>query len=132
MTTVVRQRPPVYGAIVRAIGKPPATVVYAYGDVIYAPGLPAGDTLPAELLVHEGVHQRQQRDAGGPDAWWSRYLTDPRFRFEQELEAYRAQVAFHTGRQARRACVRRVSRDLASYYGLPISSTEARHLLAVA
>lgn len=71
------------------------TTVFTYGDVIYTPGLKEGEELPANLLVHEQVHMRQQLDfSGGPKAWWEKYLKDINFRAGQEVEAYNAQYHF--------------------------------------
>jgi len=45
-----------------------------------------------DLLVHEEVHVKQHTEyEGGPAAWWERYLQDPEFRINQEVEAYRRQ-----------------------------------------
>ena len=65
-------------------------IVYTYGDAVYTNNTP----LPKHLQVHEGVHMIQQEKIGGPDIWWKKYGEDPTFRFEQELEAYRAQYQY--------------------------------------
>lgn len=120
-------KPPNYEAIVAAIGRPPETAVYAWGGTIYVPYEP----LPHELYAHELVHFRQQEELGGPEAWWERYLADPAFRLEQEIEAYRAQIASHPNRAARRACLRDVAADLAGpMYGRILSKDRALQLLA--
>lgn len=63
----------------------------AYGDTIHSARLP----LPADIEVHERVHLRQQGyTQAGAAAWWKQYLADPKFRYEQELEAYGAQYQF--------------------------------------
>ena len=43
-------------------------------------------------MIHEQVHEKQQGD--DPKAWWDRYLTDRKFRLEQELQAYTHQYYF--------------------------------------
>ena len=63
--------------------------VFCYGDTIYNP---SGKDLLEDLIVHEEVHSRQQGEY--PDVWWYRYLTEPQFRLEQEIEAYGEQYAF--------------------------------------
>jgi hypothetical protein len=124
---VVVGTPPNYEAIVRAFGPLRPTVVFAYGDAIYSP---SGSNLSPDLIEHEKVHLRQQADVGGAEVWWERYITDPQFRLDQEVEAYRAQVAWHTDRASRRRCLRRVARDLASpMYGRIVTSAQARQLL---
>lgn len=68
--------------------------IFCYGDVIYTPNLEPGQGIAPHLVVHESVHMRQQKEAGGPEAWWERYLADVEFRLVQEVEAYRAQYHF--------------------------------------
>lgn len=65
--------------------------LFAYGDTIYFPN---GGDLPAALRAHEECHRDQQ----GKDvkAWWERYLIDSKWRFEQELEAHRVELATWT------------------------------------
>lgn len=65
-----------------------AGIAIAYGDTVYA----KYDLLP-DVAVHEAVHLEQQQELG-PEAWWKQYLTDPEFRFEQEVSAYREQMRF--------------------------------------
>jgi hypothetical protein len=124
---VVARRPPNFAAIERAFGPLPPNTVFAYGDTIYSP---SSDELPPDLVEHEKVHLRQQAAVGGPDEWWRRYIEEPAFRLEQELEAYRAQVATFADRARRRECARRVARDLAGpIYGRLITKGEAFRLL---
>lgn len=58
-------------------------VVFTVGDTVYTK-----NPLPYYLKVHEAVHIKQQE--GVPD-WWDVYFENPEFRYQQELEAYRAQ-----------------------------------------
>lgn len=67
-------------------GKP---VVFTYGDILYNP---TDGHVPWHLEIHERIHTRQQGD--NPEAWWDRYLVDPAFRVDQEVEAYGAQYWF--------------------------------------
>lgn len=71
-------------------------VLFAYGDTIYNP---SGVGIPTPLRLHEEVHGQRQR-ATGADAWWDAYLTDPAFRFTEELKAhvaeYNARVSLST------------------------------------
>jgi hypothetical protein len=131
MTRVVNVRPPNYARIVETFGPLPPSVVFAYGDTIYAPG--ASGPLPPDLVVHEETHFRQQAEVGGPATWWERYLADPEFRLLQEVEAYRAQIACHPDRPSRRRCKARVAKDLVRLYALRGLTTEqARRLLQAA
>ncbi len=95
--TIVHESPPMLDRI-REAGMNPdlATTVFTYGYLLYNPG---ENRLSADLMAHELTHAKQQTEyAGGPDAWWDRYLTDIDFRIEQELEAYRAQFQFFVSR----------------------------------
>jgi hypothetical protein len=65
----------------------PYGVCFTYGDLVYADT----DKLPKDVEIHENVHKRQQQK---PHEWWERYNKDPKFRYEQELEAYRAQYHY--------------------------------------
>lgn len=65
----------------------PFGVCFTYGDLIYADT----DKLPKDVEIHENVHKRQQQK---PHEWWERYNVDLKFRYEQELEAYRAQYKY--------------------------------------
>jgi len=86
---ILKERPPIYDAICRSIGKPPDTAIFAYGDTIYNP---SGAELSPDIIHHEKVHEKQQ--AGDPVDWWRKYLRDEDFRLDQELEAYAAQYKF--------------------------------------
>jgi len=107
------------------------TVVFTYGDTIYNP---IGRQLSADVIAHESVHIEQQMNfEGGPDKWWERYLCYSDFRLEQEIEAYRAQVAFaRRGYSTKDAkliaahCVRALSSDL---YGKLVTEEQAKKLL---
>ena len=66
-----------------------AGVVFTYSDTVHV----ASGTLTSDLAEHESTHIRQQTTyPGGPDAWWEEYFTNPKFRLEQEAEAYKAQL----------------------------------------
>lgn len=86
---ILNERPPVYDEICSVIGTPPETAIYAYGDTIYNP---SGATIPEDVIAHEEIHELQQ--GGDPVDWWKKYLADPEFRLDQELEAYRHQYKF--------------------------------------
>lgn len=120
--------PPNIDAIAKVFGRNNLQhAVFTYGNTVYSP---SGTKLPPHLVEHEHTHVEQQTD---PEAWWSRYLADPQFRLEQELEAYRAQYKFivnNLNRAERRRLVKKISKDLASpLYGNIISSREAEELI---
>ena len=121
---VVEGLPPNYDAIVAKFGPLPAGVCFAWGDCIYTENYKNVDE---HLVVHEMVHRRQQEAVGGPEAWWARYLEDDRFRLDQEIEAYRAQIASYPTRDQRRHARKEIAKQLASsMYGYVISEPAAR------
>lgn len=129
MTRIVDGHPPNYEEI-KARFNPALGTVYAYGNTIYAPGV-AG-LISADLVVHEEVHFEQQARVGGPDAWWRLYIDDPRFRLEQEVEAYRAQYASLATlpRPERRERLAHYCKSLASrMYGGLVTKDQARRLI---
>lgn len=62
------------------------------GDEIYYEGV-----IPKDLLEHELIHVRQQTEDMPKSKWWDEYLSNPEFRYKQELEAYRRQLEFLGG-----------------------------------
>lgn len=82
------RRPAIYKEIVKAFPEvKKRDIIITYGNKVYS-----NQPLPDHLIAHETVHCEQQGwndDAAAK--WWDKYLTDPRFRYEQELAAYRAQ-----------------------------------------
>ena len=129
MTRIVQAFPPNIDEI-RARFNPPPGTVFAYGDTIYSP---ARVDLPADLVAHEKVHFTQQAAAGGPEAWWRRYIDDPEFRLDQELEAYRVQYGTLADlpRPERRRRLAAICGQLASsMYGSIVTKEQARRLIA--
>lgn len=90
------EEPPIWASVKTAFDFNEKTTIFTFGDTIYNP---AGLNVTEDLQVHEGVHEKQQAAMNvmgklGPARWWKKYIKDPEFRFEQELEAYRAQYKF--------------------------------------
>jgi hypothetical protein len=103
-------------------------IIFCYGQKIYNP---SKVELTRPILVHEGVHAERQTD---PEAWWGRYLTDPEFRFNEELPAHIAEAkAFgedNPDRWKRRAYISLVAKKLSSpVYGNVVSFEKARAIL---
>lgn len=124
---IVYGYPPIYMDIVRAIGRPAPSAIFTYGDRIY---VPSGQRPGPIVLSHERVHSRQQADAGGPAAWWERYLRDRMFRLEQEVEAYRVEYSFACELIANHGRRKRILRVLSGHlagplYGRIISAKDA-------
>ncbi len=79
--------PPNYMQIVAAVGKPPDTAIYTYGDTIYDP---SNMELDDYVVAHEIEHIVQQKEIGAAE-WWEHWIERVEFRVWQELEGYRAQ-----------------------------------------
>lgn len=61
--------------------------IFTYGWDIHV----KGGKLTRELYAHELTHCFQQH-RWGKKIWWKKYLADPKFRLEQELEAHQSEV----------------------------------------
>ena len=82
---IIHEKPPNFGDIIKVFpraGDP--GVVFAYGKDIFVPD---GGQLPPAILRHEAVHQMRQL-VKTPEHWWDQYLTDPEFRYIEELKAH--------------------------------------------
>lgn len=101
--------------------------VFAYGDVIYSMRDLSGD-----LLAHEIVHLDQQRRVG-LKKWWKKYIKDPEFRLEQEVEAYQNQWRWaeeKSPRPYRKQLRKHIIKTLAGkLYGNLITEEEAEELV---
>jgi hypothetical protein len=108
--------PPNYDAIVEAI---PAVAfarpLFAWGDDIYNPYRARIDK---HLRRHEEEHARQQD--GNPEKWWATYLADPKFRLEQEIEAYRVQFASYKRAEVSRERAHQYAWQIARQLSSPI------------
>lgn len=85
---LVKGKPPIYEKIIQSGLKPQDNTVFAYGNDLYIQELKENE-ISSFLMVHEEVHMKQQGD--NPEVWWDKYLTNTKFRFDQEVEAYRAE-----------------------------------------
>lgn len=107
---------------------------WTYGDTIYNPG---GIVIPDHIVVHEEQHMAQQQAyEGGKDAWWKEYLANPRFRLEQEAEAYGAQYRFIcnniSDRNKRAFFLMQISRSLSGpLYQVAVTQQQARGIIEV-
>lgn len=94
--------------------------IFAYDKEIYS-----NRELPLHLLIHELKHIEQQNRIGC-DLWVDKYLNNPEFRLNEEVEAYQAELATITDRNLRYQhkihCAKTLSSDL---YGNIISYKEA-------
>ena len=132
---VVVGLPPLFDLIdakFHVAGKP---VIFAWDCIIYNP---SGRPVSNELGCHELVHCRQQN--GEPEAWWRRYIEDPKFRLEQEIPAHRVEYGefcLHNPagklRNNRRAYLDDAAKRLSSaLYGSLVTYARARALIKAA
>ncbi len=88
---VINGKPPNYVEICEHFDiKDNEGVVFTYGNALY---IPSGKKPPKDLMSHEQTHERQQREVGVKE-WWAKYFKDPKWRMEQELEAYQYQYRY--------------------------------------
>jgi len=124
-------------ASIRAVLPVSERNIFAYGRVIYNPG---GGDLPAWLIAHEKVHFAQQKKLNGvirrngAEVWWRRFLKDPEFRLQQEVEAHRAEYwefkRQHKDRNVRVQFLNQIAGRLAKpMYGSLVSVKIARVLI---
>lgn len=119
--------PPNFKEIIKVI--PGATqhgIVFTYGDTLYNP---SNSPIEDHLERHEEIHMKQQEEMGA-DEWWAEYLKNPKFRLEQEVEAYRAQykLVYKTyGRADASFVLKQIADDLSgAMYGNILSRKQAR------
>ena len=88
---IMHGKPPVWDAIQEKVGnleKDRENIWCTYGTEIWCES-----PIPEEILEHEKVHVWQQTIRMSKEEWWDKWLNDLEFRYEQELEGYRTQVA---------------------------------------
>lgn len=118
--------PPNYQRINKAFNVRGQPVIFAFGQAIYNP---AKIKIPPQLYAHEAVHL--DRQGSDPNAWWERYIEEPRFRLDEEIPAHVAEyrvVKPYDGASGR--WLNLIAERLASpLYGSLISQANAKTLL---
>jgi hypothetical protein len=129
---LIHDYPPNYQDIIKVFPAVASikTVIFTYGNYVYYPG--KIKSIVEHLKVHERTHRKQQGD--DPAGWWKKYLADPKFRLDQEVEAYRNQYQFYKGRnhnlKEQVSFLGHIADDLSSeIYGGIISRAEAIDLI---
>ncbi len=134
---ISNELPPNYKDIIKILPEVEGNkrVVFTFGKFIYNPG---GGNIPYHLIAHELVHEKQQSKGlfMTPERWWKKYLKDKRFRFTQEIEAYRTQYKLvkkiSNNREEVNRLLARFAMDLSSpIYGSIVTTTEAIDLIKV-
>lgn len=120
---IVTGYPPNY-QLLKDFFNPPETTVFAYNGTIYNP---QGGELHQDVIKHEEVHLKQQKQFATPDLWYTKYIYDKEFRLEQELEAYAVQLNFLSWLPyaVRREALNEFATALANDYKLDITVHEA-------
>jgi hypothetical protein len=134
---ISNEYPPIWNKLRRAkeFGIDISRTIFTYGGTIYNP---SGVELTDDLIAHESVHEKQQSAMGffGPSRWWDKFIADPKFRFEQELEAYRAQYQVAkkaiSSRERLSSYLFTIARELASptYGNMNLNVPEVTRLIA--
>ena len=122
---ILNEQPPILDKLLKAGLKPQKTTVFAYGDTLYNP---SGVEIPPDILIHEEVHIRQQKD--NKDDCLEKYLNDKEYRLKVEVEAFREQYKFVCemlkDRNDRAKCLHSLAQELSgSVYGKIINYSEA-------
>lgn len=102
-------------------------------DTVFAlyPDIYSNNALPADILVHELVHHRQQEKIGVKE-WVYDFLYNPEARLQFELEAYREQLKSIKDLNQRNRRRIESARNLSSaLYGNIISYQDAFDLMKV-
>lgn len=100
-------------------------------DTIFAlfPYIYSNNSLPRDILIHEGVHLKQQQKIGVTE-WVYDFLEYPQKRLEFELEAYQVQLRSIKDRNQRDKRRRESARNLSSgLYGNICSYNDAFKML---
>lgn len=129
-----------------------AQTFWTYGDTVFNPG---GGAMPDHILAHESQHAIQQtweymekylppqhrtaammENREAKDFWWQEFLSNPRFRLEQEAEAYGAQYRFFCSKERDRNRRAMFLMQIAGHlsgplYQVAISPIKARQLIEV-
>lgn len=88
--------------------------------------------VPTDIVVHELVHFRQQAAVGGPKKWWEIYFTNPKQRFDWEIEAYREQFVWIKQNMSRKDYFLKLkvsSSQLVRMYSFDLTIEQARELI---
>jgi hypothetical protein len=129
MTKISTDIPKIYARLNKEFGVEwDKGVIITYGGIIHCK---SGKISP-DLLVHELVHVKQQ-EGWDADEYAEKYLTDKQFRYDMEIEAYKAQAEWlrrnvSDVRQLHRILVH-IWTSLSTMYGELISFEEAQEII---
>lgn len=126
---VIHEKPEIYERLHRTFNVEwDKGIIIAYNGKIYCKFNP-----PPQKIYHESIHLNEQEKLGN-EIWWEMYITNDKFRLDEELKAYRAEVRFIRkaikNRNDAFEMIRRIAHDLSSQiYGNIISKDEALKLI---
>lgn len=134
---IIVERPPVYERCVKAFGADAIVgqpILWSWGARIYNP---MDVDIPPELLAHEAAHGAQQGlEEAEIERWWDKYLSDLKFRLEEEVLGHRAEWFNYVRRRPGKDCsqvLNRIAERLASpLYGSMLSVARARRIILTA
>jgi|SRR5580658_7794767 hypothetical protein len=131
---ILREAPPNFAEIEVALSPRPlarGSLVYAYAPYIYNPD---GVNIQRFVIEHEKIHIHRQA-AEGPVIWWKRYISDPVFRYREELLSHAREYVWRFKTDVRRCriskdrlMVETIDRLLAPAYRYPEEFTRERAL----
>lgn len=84
--SIMLAEPPVFKRAHEVFDLTEKKPIFAYGGKIWNP---YNGGMDDAIVAHEMVHLEQQGEDS--DGWWEKYFTDPAFRLEQEIPAYKVQ-----------------------------------------
>lgn len=121
--------PPNLEEIIRVFGRDKIInkpILFAWGDTIFNP---LSVPISKPLFFHEAVHGIRQ--GSQIEEWWKLYLSNPKFRLTEEIEAHREEwrqfKREHKDRNRRSSYLVSISRRLSSpLYGSMIDFTQAK------
>lgn len=126
-------RPPIWDRAIIAFPSILKThgVLFAWGDTIFNPD---GVDVPSITQAHEEVHSIRQEKLGSVEVWWDRYISDPAFRFGEELPAHQVEyrVAYEKAahRRERQFYLKQIAERLSGpLYGRLVNFERAKGLL---
>lgn len=129
---VINDYPPLFKEIAAQFPIKPGTL-FSWGDRIYYPG---GGQIHPSIMAHEQVHGRRQGLLEpGIVLWWQRYMSDAKFRLDEEILGHQAELQWYLdnkgdSRQSRRRYTAIIASKLAApLYGRLVSVTEAKRIL---
>lgn len=116
--TVIHDKPPCFDNICATFNIVPKNTFFSYGDCVYSPDI---EVVPDHIIEHEKIHLRQQGfTKEGAALWWGKFLRDPKFRLEQELEAYARQYQYFCSQTSDREKVAKFLWQLAGSLSGPL------------